>query len=463
MNARGTLIRRLLAGALMIVAILLAVFAFQQPKSADDGKSMLHLSTPLWSPRRAPQSIVDTVGSQRLQVRLAEISSGVDHCFDVRDAAQVVAVENTPEAFIPASSLKLLTAAGVLFVLGPDFRYSTRAIATSEPENGSIETLFLVGAGDPTLTTPEGIAALNGDRTTAGNKTTPLDELAERIVAAGVTSIPGGVVGVDSRYDSQRFLPQWPSEYRTEVGPIGALVVDSGKVLTSKEAGSEKQPALHAATELSRLLALRGVALGSPGTGSAPDSFKPIAEIKSGPMSEILTSFLSSSDNVAGEMLLKELAVRSGKPGTTVDGVKVLTQRLTKLGIPMGNVTLVDGSGLSRENKLTCDALVAVLNLSNKRRYSTLRDGLAIAGDRGTLAPRFQGSALTGKLWAKTGSLSGVSALAGQVKVRRPLDFALILNGAFSEQSGLSLRERMATAIASFPDSPPPEPLVPSP
>jgi D-alanyl-D-alanine carboxypeptidase/D-alanyl-D-alanine-endopeptidase (penicillin-binding protein 4) len=124
---------------------------------------------------------------------------------------------------------------------------------------------------------------------------------------------------------------------------------------------------------------------------------------------------------------------------------------------------MVDGSGLARENRATCSLLLATLGLASDPRFATLRDGLAIAGERGTLATRLRGTPLAGRLRAKTGSLTGVSGLAGFVDVKRPLEFALLANGSFGESSGVSLRERVAQLIAGYPDAPPPEELVPVP
>jgi D-alanyl-D-alanine carboxypeptidase len=92
-----------------------------------------------------------------------------------------------------------------------------------------------------------------------------------------------------------------------------------------------------------------------------------------------------------------------------------------------------------------------------------MRGTLAIAGERGTLATSLRGSELQGKLEAKTGSLSGVSGLAGFVSVKEPMTFSLLLNGSFGAGTGTSTREEMAAAIARYPDVPTADELVPLP
>ena len=104
-----------------------------------------------------------------------------------------------------------------------------------------------------------------------------------------------------------------------------------------------------------------------------------------------------------------------------------------------------------------------VLDLAGRPRFRAVRDGLAIAGERGTLATRLRGTPLAGRLRAKTGTLSGVSGLAGFVEIDRPLTFSLLLGGTFGEATAFGLREAMASVIAAFPAIADPAALVPMP
>jgi D-alanyl-D-alanine carboxypeptidase/D-alanyl-D-alanine-endopeptidase (penicillin-binding protein 4) len=124
---------------------------------------------------------------------------------------------------------------------------------------------------------------------------------------------------------------------------------------------------------------------------------------------------------------------------------------------------MVDGSGLSRDNRAPCSLLLATLELAQTPRFASIREGLSIAGERGTLATRFRGTPLRGKLVAKTGSLSGVSGLAGYMAVKTPIEFSLLLNGDFGESAGVARREQVAQVIASYPDAPAAAALVPAP
>jgi D-alanyl-D-alanine carboxypeptidase/D-alanyl-D-alanine-endopeptidase (penicillin-binding protein 4) len=171
---------------------------------------------------------------------------------------------------------------------------------------------------------------------------------------------------------------------------------------------------------------------------------------------------LSASDNLSAEMVLRELGAHDGT-ATTAAGVQHVLAEMKKLGVDMAGAHVIDGSGLSHDDRLTCQTLMAVLALTDRPQFAAIRDGLTIAATRGTLATRFQGTPLAGNLRAKTGTLTGVSGLAGFVTADRPLTFALLLNGAFGQATGFARREAMATAIAGFPQTAGGGELVPAP
>jgi serine-type D-Ala-D-Ala carboxypeptidase/endopeptidase (penicillin-binding protein 4) len=457
--------RRILAALLGLGALILILFALRGPGGSAGATTAPPLATPLWSARRVPQAVVRMVGTQRLQNDLDQSVAGLDACFVVRDASGRIAVSATDTPRIPASTQKLLTATAALDVLGPDFRYATRAVASNPPKDGSVPRLWLVGSGDPGITTPEAAERLAARPLTKGDETTPLASLADQIVQAGVRAIPGGIEGDDSHYEGTRYLSVWPDRYRTdrEIGPLGALTVNDGFQGPDGSGAAAADPAVNAAAELTRLLIARGVNVGTVGRGTAPRNGTTIATLRSPPLTEVLNGFLASSDNLTGELLVRELATKNGQAGTTANGLAVIAAKLKTLGLPTGQLVMVDGSGLSRENRAPCSLLLAALDLSSTPRFASIRSGLSIAGERGTLATSFRGTPLQGKLVAKTGSLSGVSGLAGFVDVNVPLEFSLLINGSFSESAGVAHREQAAQIIARYPDAPAPDALVPVP
>lgn len=457
--------RRIVAGVLAVAALVLVYLSLQGPGSPHETPPNPRLATPLWSARRIPQSVVSVVGVQRLQASLDQAVEGLDACFIVEAPSGRVAASANDTPRIPASTQKLLTATASLATLGPDFRYETKAVAPNAPKNGSIPRLWFVGSGDPGITTPEAAARLATQPLTKGDQTTPLATLADEIVAAGVHAIPGGIDGDDSRYEGTRYLSVWPDHYRTdrEIGPLGALTVNDGFSGPDGSGTAADDPAVNAATELTRLLTERGVDVGSPGRDNAPSDATTIATLKSPPLNDVLNGFLASSDNLTGELLPRELAAHANKEATTANGIELIKAKLNELGLPTEQLVMVDGSGLSRDNRAPCSLLLATLELAQTPKFASIRSGLSVAGERGTLATRFRGTPLQGKLVAKTGSLSGVTGLAGFLDVKLPVQFSLLINGSFSESAGIGRREAVADVIARYPDAPAPDDLVPAP
>jgi len=176
----------------------------------------------------------------------------------------------------------------------------------------------------------------------------------------------------------------------------------------------------------------------------------------------VLEELLSASDNLSAEMLTRELGAKAGD-GTTARGVQAIRDELTKLRIDLTGAHFVDGSGLAHADLLTCATLQSVLEVASRPPLQAVGDGLAIADKRGTLARSLRGTHLENNLRAKTGTLSGVSGLAGYVRSDRPLTFSLLLGGGFSQNAGSGLREGMATDIAAYPSVIDPATLVPEP
>ncbi|MGZ4713001.1 MAG: D-alanyl-D-alanine carboxypeptidase/D-alanyl-D-alanine endopeptidase [Acidimicrobiia bacterium] len=449
----GDLARRALAGALAVVAVVAVVLALHEPGAASAGARSPTLGTPVWSVRRLPDRVADAAERERLQSTLTSRVAGDEACFDVRDPSATAASASPDTALIPASTLKLLTATAALARLGPDFHFTTTVVAPDAPTAGNVARLFLVGGGDPLLATPERIALLARDPEYVGLATSPLATLADRIVAAGVKTVPGGVVGVDGRYDRTRYQPSWNASTRAAIGPIGALTVNDGQAGPAGTGDAVADPALNAAAELGRLLTAHGVQVGAPARAdAAPDRAHPVATLDSPPLPEVLTELLSASDNLSAEMLTRELAHAADptRPATTAAGVAAIRTILGRIPVDLTGAVLVDGSGLAREDRLRCPTLLQILELTGRRRFAPVAAGLAIAAKRGTLATELHDTPLAGNLRAKTGTLDGVSGLAGFVTADRPLTFALIVNGAFGEAGAFAIREAMVRDIAAF-------------
>jgi D-alanyl-D-alanine carboxypeptidase/D-alanyl-D-alanine-endopeptidase (penicillin-binding protein 4) len=173
---------------------------------------------------------------------------------------------------------------------------------------------------------------------------------------------------------------------------------------------------------------------------------------------------LAASDNTTAELLTKEMGVDSGAGGTTAAGVAAAHTVLQEDGVAVEGVVLNDGSGLDRGDRLTCNALVAMLDDAGSE--STLAGGLAVAGERGTLRQRWVGTAASGHIRAKTGSVRNSRSLAGFAdSAAGALTFAYIANAAptIDGEANLAVQDRMGLELVGYPQGPTLDQLGPVP
>ena len=446
----GVRVRWVLCALLVIGAVAMAATAIPRAESDAAAPDAARVTTPLWSARRLPGSFVDPLNAEHERAASASYQGALDAqvarfgnaCFVVERGATVLAARNADMPLLPASTQKLLTAAAALTTLGPDFRFETKVASVSE--GASLDRLWFVGAGDPVIRTAEYMD---------DGVSTPLESLADAIVAKGVRRI-GTVVGDDSRYDSVRFLPSWSPTYRTDydVGPIGALEVTESIDLVNGKPVLHDDPGLFAAAELTRLLRARGVSVGEPTRGVAPEGATTVASVTSQPLRTIVRWMLLTSNNTTAEMLTKELGARRGA-GTTAAGVAAVQAALRELGVPLDGQTMIDGSGLDRQNRLTCRILVAVVDLGARPDLKVLRDTLPGGGN----------ATPDGKVHAKGGYLTDVTGLAGIVDRDTPLRFAFLANGGVPKNANVDLNAFTGVLTTYQPPAPVLDAVIPSP
>jgi serine-type D-Ala-D-Ala carboxypeptidase/endopeptidase (penicillin-binding protein 4) len=453
--------RNLLPAALAVVAIAAGAFALRPTTGAAEGEALAVASTPVLSPRRVPSLVRDLAAEVALSDAVDEVladqalaSARDDMCLVVSSRGDVVLAREPDRALIPASNMKLLVALGALERLGADttLRTAVRARVAGGIVGGD---LWLVGGGDPLLATKAYADSLPRQP----QPHTSIEELAQRVRAAGVTEVRGRVLGDESRYDTERYAPEWKPQYRrdNEVGPQSALTVNDGFAVLRPRRQAAEAPAVAAAATFTAALQAAGVVVaGAPGSGRAPDGTPEIAAIESLPVRSLVAQMLVESDNLTAELLVKELAAHPGEVGTTDGGLAVVRSVLAALGLPLEGFEARDGSGLAREDRVTCRMLHAAL--ADPAREETFEDALAVANRTGTLAPpRFAGNPAAGRLRAKTGSLDGVSALSGYVDARDgTLAFSFILNDlpARDLRTGPRAWERLGAALAAWPATP---------
>ena len=383
--------------------------------------------TPILSARRVPQTLVELNSAGRVNAKLAQVIAALpaDSCLKVVTDSKTIVNVNTNRALIPGSNIKLLTGAVALDVLGPERKYSTKMLGVVA---GSVVRgdLWLIGWGDPLLTTR--LYPLTEKYPTI--TPTDVEKLVDALVALGVTAIEGSVVGDESLYDVERYVPSWGDGIRSvEAGPLGALMINDGAVTGSPI--KPTNPALAAAIEFTSILASRGIAVrDAPEVGIASSNTPLIASLESVSIREVVTEMLVNSDNNTAELLVKEIGRVGRGSATRIDGLNVIASKIAEWGLPGEGVALLDGSGLDRTNYLTCEVLAQLLVRDGQSGLVTT--ALATAGKTGTLRDVFLSGPGSGTMHAKTGTLNGVKSLTGMF----PLDdgrstvFALIMNGS---------------------------------
>jgi len=403
------------------------------------------------------------------------------YAIDARDG-RVLYERDQDSAFQPASTLKLLVGSAALDKLGPDFRFTTEAVATGPIADGTLQGSLVVRAGgDPFLR--------DGD----------FDALAQTLAARGVRAIRDGA-GFDlEAFEPPGYPPGWSvddlaQDYAPPVGALafeenvlhltvapgatagapavvtsapGAFVRPAGEgcvpqflpeIVTIATTGSAdakddvdvrgslpgcpevfgtvplgakpdsvdaavRFASAYAGAALRAALQRHGIAVRTPPNSSPLDVLRAPLDApvvwthRSEPLRDVLADTWEPSDNLAAEMLLRELgAVATSGQGTRLGGIAFEKTWLAALGVDPAPLAIEDGSGLSTYDRLTPSALVAVLRHDwDGPQRDLVLDDLPIAGVRGTLRDAFTGTAAEKRVFAKTGTLSHASTLAGYV------------------------------------------------
>jgi len=429
------------------------------------------LTTSLLDYRRTPESSATTASDNLLADAMEQLYVFVDprSCVSVAVDERVVTSWNEDVAVIPASTVKLIVAGTAIEALSGDYSFTT-SVAAPVVVDGVIDgDLFLIGGGDPVLIASDAPIDDERDRPAVS---TSLDALADQVVAAGITSIRGSVVGDISRYDDELVNPEWgPGVAFVDAGPVAGLLVNDGR--TVGRSGRQSDPGEAAARELVRLLRDRGVSVANGwDSGITEPGAEVIASVSSPPLEEIVADMLTRSDNDTAEMLVKELGLEVAGEGSTAAGLDVIDDALGAWGVDVDDVELVDGSGLGATNRLTCATLLDVLA---HLRGTPAVAGLPVAGRTGTLAGDLVGTAVEGRLVAKTGSLTNppadadppeVKALAGYLPVvddGEVISFSIVLNGPgyVTTDGYVSYWDALVERLAAYPASPDPTPFGP--
>jgi serine-type D-Ala-D-Ala carboxypeptidase/endopeptidase (penicillin-binding protein 4) len=384
----------------------------------------------------------------RKAVSASKLSAGLSKLFRrvgssgafVMDAAtnRVLFARKAGRPRILASNSKIFTTSTALGRFGPAGHLLTTALSSDPITDNVSQGLYLRGGGDPTLTT-------------AG-----ITKLADRVRAAGVTTVQGPLRYDASFLDGQTGVPEHGITSES-VGRLSGLQIDNG---------SPGDPAKTAAQRFRDALRKDGVSIGnSVVPATTPPGAIEVTDFASPTMASIVQDTNVPSNNYLAEMLLKDVGGAFGDSGSTAGGIVVVERFAAQQGARFAGE---NGSGLTRRNKASPKSVVKLLDsmieVDEKTPPSAQADqreqrdawvsSLAVAGRTGTVAHRMRGTAARGRCHVKTGTLNGVSALSGYC-FQGPEDadhaviFSLLMNRTDVNRAHL-VQDRMAALIARF-------------
>lgn len=424
------------------------------------------LATSMFDYRRTPGMVASVASAGQLAGAVDPVFGfvGPTSCAAVAVDGTTVAAVNADVPVIPASNQKLFVALAALEILGPEFRFTT-SVAVPPGVDGEIDgDIYLIGGGDPLLTSDD--YPIEDDGQPVVNATS-FDVLADALVDAGVTRIRGTVIGDGTRYDDEWFIEEWADDVPfIEAGPYDSLLANDARV--RYRSGVQEDPNEAAAREFVRLLNERGIRVDNGwGSGIASTLVPVTATVDSEPLSAIVGEMLLTSDDNTAEMLLKEMGFATAGQGTRAAGLEAMTETIAAMGVDLDGVVFRDGSGLSDQNRATCGALLSAVQLG---RDTSLDAGLPVAAESGTLVDEFAETDMAGRLRGKTGTLTGVKALAGLVDPRTAdsatagtIEFVIVLNteGANGADLYQPLWLALGDRFATYPAGPSSEALGP--
>ncbi|WP_211354491.1 D-alanyl-D-alanine carboxypeptidase/D-alanyl-D-alanine endopeptidase [Stackebrandtia albiflava] len=343
-------------------------------------------------------------------------------------------------ALIPASSTKAATAAAVLATRGSAYRIPTRVVAG---EDGRV---VLVAGGDVTLTEDgdgfyHGAAELSDlaeQVLTALNGESPATLVVDTSVFAADDGVAPGVAAADVR-----------DGYTAQVTP---LMLDGGRVDKDgpdSPSARHGDPTRHAADTFAAL-----IGAGEVVAGTAPDGATELGVVYSPTMQRLSEYAMLTSDNLLTDALARQAALATGEPGSFAGGAAATMRVLADLGLPVDGMVLKDGSGLSKDNRLSAGLLASLVSVAASGEHpelSGLAATMAVAGHSGSLWHRFDDDrAAHGEVRAKTGTLSKVSSLTGMVVDAdgRWLTFAVIVNDRGNLFEAEAAIDAFATVLA---------------
>lgn len=334
-------------------------------------------------------------------------------------ADSVIYEHNASQLMRPASSLKMMVAVTALDRLGADYELKTRVAYTGVRDSTVLHGDICVKGGfDPTL----------------GND--DISSIADSIKALGIDAIDGDICLDLTMKDGDRLGEGWCWD-------------DDNPVLSPLLVGRKDE----FGERLERRLRQRGIAFnGKCRQQAMPGGAHTILTIKT-PLIDVMRRQLKRSDNLYSEAVFYQFAADVAKRSvaTARHGRQAVNAIISKVGKRPSSYYIADGSGLSLYNYVSPELEVEFLKYAYRhpKIYDNLLPCLPVAGVDGTLAKRMKSGAACGNVKAKTGTVTGVSALAGYLTAANGhrLCFSIINMGIRHASSGRGFQDKVCQAL----------------
>ena len=333
-------------------------------------------------------------------------------------ADSIIYAYNAKQTMRPASTMKLLTAVTAIDQLGMNYRYRTALRYTGAVKDSVLTgDLYCVGGMDPMFETKD------------------MNAFVQSVKALGVNTIRGRLVAV-TNFKEENLLGEgwcWDDD-NPELSP---LLVDRKNEFMSR---------------FMQGLRDAGIVVEAPcTTGSVPKDALTLSAC-SHSLKEILEPMLKESDNLYAESMFFQIASLQGvHPAKAAHARQLIKKTLGKAGISEIPYRIADGSGLSLYNYVTPEILTRLLIYAyrDQRIFMNLYAALPIAGQDGTLKKRMKEPYVSGKVRAKTGTLSGISSLAGYALTPNyhMLAFCIINQGIMKNAEGRGFQDRVCESM----------------
>ena len=416
-----------------------------QPRDANAGMPLVTsgkqqpVPTPEGLRAATATALADPALAGNLGVAVRDAATG-DHLLDVR----------ADDTLLPASSLKLMSAAAVNATFPAGATLTTKVV-----QGATADRVVLVAGGDTLLNPNAGDATAVAGRAGLGDLVTGT---AKALRSKGTGS---ATVSLDLSYASGPLLaPTWAPGFRASgiTGAVAALGLSSERAVPGRPGPAD--PAASVGAAFVAGLKAAGIRASLGEQAKAPEGAATLASVTSAPVADQLALALDESDNALTESLTRQAAYRKGTPPGFEETARFVRDTVAGQGVDLSGVSTVDASGLSRQDQLPARVLGDVMALGTSAKLAgmadTLRD-LPVAGLTGTLATRFDERdthTAAGVAKAKTGTLTGVNALAGTVVTAdgRLLTYAAIANGTGPQAGTEAARaalDRFVAVLAS--------------